>query len=43
MISDINMNGKFTRKEILVADGHTTAAPSSIAYSTVVFRESVMI
>ena len=27
MIFDINMNGKFTRKEILVADSHTTAPP----------------
>ena len=25
MIFDINMYGKFTRKAILVADGHTTA------------------
>ena len=27
MIFDINMDGKFTREEILVADGHTTAPP----------------
>ena len=27
MIFDINMDGKFTRKEILVADGHTIAPP----------------
>ena len=36
MIFDINMNGKFTRKSILVSDGHTTAPPSSIKYSNVV-------
>ena len=27
MIFDINMDGKFTREEILVDDGHTTAPP----------------
>ena len=43
MIFDINMGGKFTRKEILVADGHTTAPPPSITYSSVVSRESVRI
>ena len=43
MISDINMNGNFTRKEILVADGHTTAPPPYITYSSVVSRESVRI
>ena len=32
MIFDINMDGKFTRKERFVADGHTTAPPSSITY-----------
>ena len=37
------MYGKFIRKERLVADGHTTAPSSSIAYSSVVYRESVMI
>ena len=41
MIFDINMDGKFIRKSILVADNHTTAVPSSIAYSSVVSRESV--
>ena len=30
MIFDIKMDGKLTRKSILVADGHTTAPPSSI-------------
>ena len=43
MIFDINMDGKFTRKAILVADVHTTALTSSITYSSVVSRESVRI
>ena len=43
MIFDIKMYGKFTRKSILVADGHITAPPSSITYSNVVSRESVRI
>ena len=30
MIFYINMDGKFNRKAILVADGHTKAPPSSI-------------
>ena len=38
MIFDINMDGKFTRKSILVADGHTTAPPSSITHSRDVSR-----
>ena len=41
MIFDIKMYGKFTRKARWVADGHTTAPPSSITYSSVVSRESV--
>ena len=41
MIFDINMDGKFIIKKILVANGHTTAPPSSITYSSVVSRESV--
>ena len=36
IIFDIKMDGKFTRKARLVADGHTTKAPSSITYSSVV-------
>ena len=32
MIFDIKMDGKFTIKSILVADGHTTSPPSSITY-----------
>ena len=43
MIFDIKMNGNFTRKARLVADGHTIAMPSSITYSSVVSRESVRI
>ena len=41
MIFDINMDGKFTKNSRLVANGHTTAPPSSIIYSSVVSRESV--
>ena len=43
MLFDINIDGKFTRKEILVDDGHTITPPSSITYSSVVSRESVRI
>jgi len=43
MIFDIKMDGKFTRKARLVADGHTTDAPNSIKYSSVVSRDSVRI
>ena len=43
MIFDIKMDGKFTRKARLVADGHKTKAPSSITYSSVVSRDSVRI
>ena len=32
IIFDIKMDGKFIRKARLVADGHTTAPPSSITY-----------
>ena len=35
------MDGKFNRKSRLVANGITTALPSSITYSSVVSRESV--
>ena len=38
MIFDINMDGKFTRKAILVADVNKTELPSSITYSSVVSR-----
>ena len=43
MIFDIKMDGKFTRKARLVADGHTTKVSSSITYSSVVSRDSVRI
>ena len=43
MIFDINMDGKFIIKSILVSDGYTTASPSSITYSSVVSWESVRI
>ncbi|GFH56846.1 hypothetical protein CTEN210_13322 [Chaetoceros tenuissimus] len=43
MIFDIKMDGKFTRKARLVADGHKTDAPASITYSSVVSRDSVRI
>ena len=43
MIFDIKNVGKFTRSSTLVADGHTTAPPSSITYSSVVSRKNVMI
>ena len=43
MIFHINMDGEFTRKARLVADGHTIAPPSSIIYSSVVSVESVRI
>ena len=43
MIFDIKMDGKFTRKARLVADGHKTEAPSSLTYSSVMSRDSVRI
>ena len=43
MIFDIDMDGKFTKKLGLVADGHTKAPPPSITYSSVVSMESVII
>ena len=43
MIFDIKMDGNFTRKEILVADSHTTAPSSPVTYSGFVSRESVRI
>jgi len=43
MIFDIKMNGSFTRKARLVADGHKTKPPTSITYSSVVSRDSVRI
>ena len=43
MIFYIKMDGKFTIKSRLVADVHTTAPPSLITYSSVVYRERVRI
>ena len=43
MIFDINMDGNFNRKAILVAGGHTTASPELTTYSWVVSRDSVSI
>jgi len=43
MILDIKMDGAFTRKARLVADGHKTKPPASVAYSSVVSRDSVRI
>ena len=43
MIFDIKMDWKFTRKARLVDVGRTTGLPSSITYSSVVYRESVRI
>ena len=43
MIFDIKLDGNFTRKARLVAGGHTTEAPSSVTYSSVVSRASVRI
>ena len=41
MIFDINMDGRFNRKAILVANSHTKAPPSSVTYSSVVSRDIV--
>jgi hypothetical protein len=41
MVFDVKMD--FTRKARFVAGGHTTSAPSSITYSSVVSRDSVRI
>ena len=43
MIFDVKMDGSFTRKARLVADGHKTKPPTSITYSSVVSRDSVRI
>ena len=43
MIFDIKMGENFRRKARLVADGHKTATPSTITYSSVVSRDSVRI
>ena len=43
MIFDVKMDGSFTRKARLVADGHKTKPSTSITYSSVVSRDSVRI
>ena len=43
MIFDIKMGENFRRKARLVADGHKTATPATITYSSVVSRASVRI
>ena len=43
MIFDVKLDGKFTRKARLVADGHKIDTPASSTYSSVVSRESVRI
>jgi len=40
-VFDVKMDGNLTRKARLVAGGHTTEAPSSLTYSSVVSRDSV--
>ena len=42
-IFDINMDGQFTLKACYVAGGHITDPPSSITYSSVVSRDSIII
>jgi len=43
MIFDVKMDGSFTGKARLVADGHKTKPPTSITYLSVVSRDSVRI
>jgi len=43
MVFDIKMDGDLTRKARFVAGGHTTEAPSSITYSSIVSRESIQL
>ena len=40
---DVKLGENFRRKARYVADGHKTETPSSVTYSSVVFRESVRI
>ena len=41
MIFDVKLGEKLRRKALLVGGGNTTTAPASIAYSSVVSRDSV--
>ena len=43
MVFEINVDDRFTTNSRLMADGHTTAPPSSTKYSSVVSRESIRI
>ena len=43
MVFDIDMDGKFTRKSRLVANGDTIEPPSSITYSSNLYRDSIRI
>jgi len=43
VIFNIKMNGAFTRKVRLVADGYKTRPPTSMTYSSIVSRDSVRI
>ena len=43
MIFDIKLDENLCRKARLVSGGHTTTAPASIMYSSVVSRDSVVI
>ena len=43
MVFDVKMDGKFTRKARLVANGNETAPTKDLTYSSVVSRESVRI
>ena len=43
MIFDIKIGENFRRKACLVAGGHTTDAPATLTYSSVVSRDSVWI
>jgi Reverse transcriptase (RNA-dependent DNA polymerase) len=43
MIFDVKMSENFRRKARFVAGGHTTEAPSTLTYSSVVSRDSVRI
>ena len=43
MIFDVKLGDNFRRKARLVGGGHTTTAPDSITYSSVVSRDSVRI
>ena len=43
MVFDVKLGENFRRKARYVADGHKTAAPAALTYSTVVSRDSVRI